>query len=261
MIILTGTTDQLIVSTVVGSADIEIHCSYVDNNAGTLTPGRTNLASVTTATSVEAAGAPGASKQRAIGFLSVRNNHATNPEIVVIGHNDGTNSYAIYTALMFAGELVTLNEFGRFCRYDANGAVYNAAGMYADQTAMEAGTSVTRPFAPASQHWHPGHPKSWVKCNAAGTALNSYNVSSITDGGTGLATVNIGTDFSGADWSAQITTERAATALAVADRRHVNVLSGFQTASALSMECYDGTTGTALLADPTSWHFLGMGDQ
>lgn len=261
MIILTGTTDQLIVSTVVGSADIEIHCSYVDNNAGTLTPGRTNLASVTTATSVEAAGAPGASKQRAIGFLSVRNNHATNPEIVVIGHNDGTNSYAIYTALMFAGELVTLNEFGRFCRYDANGAVYNAAGTYADQTAMEAGTSTTQPFPVARQHLHPGHAKAWAKYGITGNVLASYNITSVSDTATGRATVNIGTDFSGADWSAQITTERAATALAVADRRHVNVENASQAAGSFISECYDGTATTALAADPTAWHFLGLGDQ
>lgn len=261
MILLTGTTDQLLVATAVGGADIEIHCSYVDNDAGALTPGRTNLASVTTATSVEAAGAPGASKQRAIGFLSIRNNHASSPEIVLVYHSDGTNVYAMYQVLLFAGELATLNEFGRWCHYDSNGALYNAMGEYASQTVMEAGTSTTQPFPVARQHLHPGHAKAWAKYGITGNVLASYNITSVSDTGTGRATVNIANDFSSADWGCQVSVERAATALAVANRRHANVENASQAAGSFISECYDGTAGTALAADPTAWHFLGMGDQ
>lgn len=261
MLLLTGTTDQLFVITLVGSADVEVHASYVDNDAGTLTPGRTNTASITTATTTEVVAAVGASKQRAIGFLSVRNNHASQTELVAIIHSDGTNIFIVLLAVLLAGEVVTLDANGRWIRYTVEGQRYVATGTYASQATMEAGTSVTAPVSPGMQHHHPGHPKCWLKCGVTGNLLDSYNIASVADTGTGVATVSISTDFATANWVAEITVERASTSLAVANARIAPIQSGGQAAGSLVMECHDLTGGgTVSIADPTSWHMVGLGD-
>ena len=47
MILLTSTSDKIRLTT--GSAGaIDVHASYVDDNSGTITPGRTNTASCET---------------------------------------------------------------------------------------------------------------------------------------------------------------------------------------------------------------------
>lgn len=54
---------------------------------------------------------------------------------------------------------------------------------------------------------HPSAAKAWVSFDGTGTVtiLASYNVDSITDNGTADYTINIGTDFSSADYCAVIT--------------------------------------------------------
>jgi len=70
----------------------------------------------------------------------------------------------------------------------------------ADQTQMEAASSIAVASTPGRQHFHPGHPKAWVRFNAAGTIAASYNIASVTDSGVGDWTVNIATDFSSANY-------------------------------------------------------------
>jgi len=70
----------------------------------------------------------------------------------------------------------------------------------ADQTQMEAAASVAVASTPGRQHFHPGHPKAWLRFNAAGTIAASHNIASVTDSGTGDWTVNIATDFSSGNY-------------------------------------------------------------
>jgi hypothetical protein len=71
------------------------------------------------------------------------------------------------------------------------------AAVQADQ---EAGTSVTTFVSPGRQQFHPSASKAWVIFQGTGTVtiLASYNVTSITDNGTGDYTVNFTTSFSSA---------------------------------------------------------------
>lgn len=67
----------------------------------------------------------------------------------------------------------------------------------ASQAEMEAATSNTVFSTPGRQQLHPGHPKAWVVFDGTGTVAidASYNVTSITDNGTGDYTVNFTTAF------------------------------------------------------------------
>lgn len=79
------------------------------------------------------------------------------------------------------------------------GAVISTgAPTAASQGDMEAATSTTAYVTPATTKNHPGVAKAWVSFNGTGTVaiVASYNVTSITDNGTGLYTVNYTTPFS-----------------------------------------------------------------
>lgn len=82
----------------------------------------------------------------------------------------------------------------------------------ASQAEQEAGTVTNRVVTPGRQHFHQSAAKGWVKFNLAGTDAASYNVTSITDTGTGDWTVNWATDFSGANYSVVATLLLSATA-------------------------------------------------
>ena len=75
-----------------------------------------------------------------------------------------------------------------------------ASGTSASQAEQEAASSTSVMVTPGRQHFHPGSAKAWVKFNSAGTVAASYNITSVTDNGTGSWTVNIATDFSSANY-------------------------------------------------------------
>lgn len=68
----------------------------------------------------------------------------------------------------------------------------------ASQADMETGTSTAVAVVPGVMKYHPGVAKAWVSFNGTGTPsiISSYNVSSITDNGTGDYTINYTTSFS-----------------------------------------------------------------
>lgn len=134
----------------------------------------------------------------------------------------------------------------------------------ATQAIMETGTSLTNWVPTGRQHFHPGHPKAWGYVTvAAGTPTlqTSYNLTSITDTATGQITFTIATDFSTANWCAEATIEKINTTLTVANLRYVSVRNGTIAAGTVVIECWDGTAVTANQVDPSSWHFMALGDQ
>lgn len=73
----------------------------------------------------------------------------------------------------------------------------------ATQAQQEAATSDVVYVTPGQQHHHPSAAKGWVKFNGIGTVAISagYNVTSITDNGTGNYSINWADDFSSADYA------------------------------------------------------------
>lgn len=89
----------------------------------------------------------------------------------------------------------------RCIRYEP---VATSTATAADQTAQEAASSSVVFTNPASQQFHPSSCKAWVVFNGVGTVAisASYNVTSITDNGTGDYTVNFTNAFSSINYSA-----------------------------------------------------------
>lgn len=118
MLLLASTSD--IIRVVTGSAaDVDVHASYVDNASGTITPGRTNTAPITTATTTTIVGSPGASTQRNVRALYIHNTHATVSTTVLVQHFDGTNNVDLVNCLLLPDEHLNLNENGVWVHRDA----------------------------------------------------------------------------------------------------------------------------------------------
>lgn len=94
--------------------------------------------------------------------------------------------------------LIRASTAGYVFRSSATGWTTYAA---ASQTDQEAASNATNPVVPSVQQFHPSAAKAWCSFDVAGNLGQSYNVSSVTDNGTGSWTVNIGVDFSSAFWS------------------------------------------------------------
>lgn len=135
MLLLTSTSDKIQVVT--GSAAaVKCHASWIDNNAGTVTAGRTNTASITTATTTDIVAAPAASTARNIKFLSVRNDHASASTDVTIQHTDGTTTTPLWKGTLLAGESVN--------REDDSWVVLDSSGVTkASATKLEVMVQVT----------------------------------------------------------------------------------------------------------------------
>lgn len=66
---------------------------------------------------------------------------------------------------------------------------------------QETGTADDGLVTSALQHRHKSAAKGWALADFGAGAQASYNVSSVTDGGVGLVTVNWGTDFSSSNFA------------------------------------------------------------
>lgn len=88
---------------------------------------------------------------------------------------------------------------GKFLKADATYAV-PPGPLAATQAEMEAGSSTIAFSSPGRHHFHLSSAKAEVNFNSAGTVAFGYNITSITDNGTGDWTVNIATDFSSANY-------------------------------------------------------------
>jgi len=144
MLLLTSTSD--LVQLVTGSAGtINVHASYVDNNAGTITPGRTNTAAISTAVTTTVVAAPGSGVQRNLKMLTVANTHASVSNAIKIQHTDGTTIEQLWDGTLAPGENVVMDQNGDFTYYNASGVpiVSNGPGRLLNITLLTSGTTFT----------------------------------------------------------------------------------------------------------------------
>lgn len=85
----------------------------------------------------------------------------------------------------------------------ALGVKWATPASAATQAELEAASITTAYSSPGRQHYHPSAAKAWVSFNGTGTVAirASYNVSSITDNGTGDYTINFTTAFSSSNYA------------------------------------------------------------
>jgi hypothetical protein len=129
-------------------------------------------------------------------------------------------------------------------------------GTAASQSDMESASSTSVYVSPGRQQNHPSHPKWWLLSRVtSGSPANtaSYNVSSLTDSGTGDLTINFSTAFSSSNW-ASVSTPDVAPAVGTLLVFHGTINSG----SSFEIKAA-ATGGTA--TDPQSWQAAGFGDQ
>lgn len=102
--LLTSTSDivRLVTSS---NADVDVHVSWADITSTTFTPGRTNTA-ISSAANTTIVSSPGASTQRQIKFISVKNKDATDGNIVTIQLYDGSIYAEIYKYTLAAGDSI-----------------------------------------------------------------------------------------------------------------------------------------------------------
>jgi hypothetical protein len=217
-------------------------------------------ADITTATTTDIiTGA--ASLQKRVMQMTVRNTHASTSNDITVQRTDGTNTVIEIKATLLAGESLIYTDNGTWLHYDTNGAIYPSVGNAATQAEMEAGTATNKYVTPQGVNWHPGACKCWVNCGVAADINASWNVTSLTDNGTGDVTVTIATDFSSVNYVAQVAVEMTATTYAVANARTPHIRSGGIAAGTARFDCIDGTATTQLVKDPTRWHIAMWGDQ
>lgn len=123
------------------------------------------------------------------------------------------------------------------------------------QSEMETATDTGRAVPPGRQQYHPGHPKCWGKVAVSGGTPSisaSYNMTSITDSGTGFLTGTIATDFSSANWALTCSYEWGSAT-------GVSIEITSQAAGTFAIKARDSDSNSAV--DPDAWHFVGHGDQ
>lgn len=84
----------------------------------------------------------------------------------------------------------------------ATGTSFNTITGVAAQSDQETATSIVTAVTPGRQQFHPSAAKAWVVYTSITTTAigASYNITSLTDNGTGDTTVTIATDFSSANY-------------------------------------------------------------
>lgn len=121
----------------------------------------------------------------------------------------------------------------------------------ASQAQQEAGTATDVAVTPAVQQYHQSAAKAWVKATTTGGDDGAYNLTSVTDTGTGDITVNWATDFSSTSYCAICTTN--------ADANLITVVTNTGIASGATRILTRDTSGTN--TDPNYFMVACYGDQ
>jgi len=196
--------------------------------------------------------------------ISIFNNHASQATVVYCDYFDTTNAVVLAGSKcnLLAGESLLMTETGMWLHYDANGALYPSVGNAASQAEMEAATATDRYVTPQGVNWHPGASKCWGKAVGAGTSLTvNWNVSGISDTGTGRLGVTIGTDFSSAHYSIVASLERTVTSLTATGVEDHAIRNASPAAVSFEIESYDQTTILFVAQDPANYFWDCHGDQ
>ncbi len=123
---------------------------------------------------------------------------------VQIGATGGTTTFpmVLYNGTYTFGHYIPTQTANRTLVYpDSDVTLLTGAATQANQ---ETATSTTTSVTPGRQQYHPSAAKVWILFNTTTTTTitASYNVTSLTDDGTGITKVNFTTAFSSANYCA-----------------------------------------------------------
>lgn len=180
MLLLTSTSDAL---SVISSAAValDVHASWIDYAAGTVTPGRTNTA-MSTATTTTVVASPASSTQRNVKSLHLRNKDATLSTDVTVRHTDGTIIAELIKITLSAGDSLEYIEGVGFFKIPNPVNAPDPRVSVADQAI---GASVTNYITNSDLHVSAGRPLKagtvlrWHVCftkTAAATASMTFDL-------------------------------------------------------------------------------------
>ena len=190
---------------------------------------------------------------------SIDTAHIADNQITLAKQAHGTQGGIQYYAASGAPAELAAGTDGYFLKTQGTSAnpVWAASSSgpsQANQAALEAETNEDA-YAPPDLIKHsPGVAKFWVCYNNSASIQDSYNMTSISDDGTGASTVTIATDFSNANWVYQANCDISA-------GWHRTANSSSRTAGVITMETKDQN---ANLGDPGGngeTVIVGFGDQ
>lgn len=126
------------------------------------------------------------------------------------------------------------------------------------QSDQETATSTTKAVTPGRQQYHPSAAKAWVKFHGTTTTAidASYNITGLTDNGTGDTTITIATDFSSAHYAVCGSCEAEGVG---AGARVLDIYTASQAAGTIRVRTLQASSGT--LADLNGVHVAMFGDQ
>lgn len=183
MLLLTASTDaiQVVPSS---AADLRCHASWVDNNAGTITPGLTNTAAITGTAATSIVAGPAASTQRNVRHLNIYNAHASASSFISIDHVTAATTSRLFSCTLLPGEAVSFNELGSFIHLDANGIAY-PAGVAVPPNLGAAGTlaeTIPREICPEVNTTMPASGTLFLQAIylRAGQTISNITISSAT---------------------------------------------------------------------------------
>lgn len=101
MLLLDDNSELRVVTS--AAVTVDVHASYVDNDAGTTNPVPVNTA-ITTATTTSVVGSPAAGDQRNVQTLIIRNKHASSTNTITVRHDDGTVAADLFGVALGPGE-------------------------------------------------------------------------------------------------------------------------------------------------------------
>lgn len=124
MLLLTSTSDKIQIAIGTANAAIDVHCSWVDNSSGFITPGRLNTVNQNSVGTIDIVPSPGANVQRNVKGIFITNNSTTVSTSIMVLHTDGTNVADIIGVTLFPGENLNMRDDGSWVHRDNNGAEY-----------------------------------------------------------------------------------------------------------------------------------------
>lgn len=119
MLALTDTTHSLEVTTS-SAADLDYAVSWVDVTTTAFTPGSSH-GTIASATTTTIAAAPGASTQRGIKHVSLRNRHASTSQTVTVKKDVSATEYELAEAVLGPGESLVYEAGAGWALYNATG--------------------------------------------------------------------------------------------------------------------------------------------
>jgi hypothetical protein len=188
---------------------------------------------------------------------SIDTAHIADNQVTLAKLSDGTQGGILYYAASGAPTELAAGTSGYFLKTQGTSAnpvwaSVSAGPSQATQSALEGETNEDT-YAPPDLIKHsPGVAKFFCKADYAATVQGTaYNTTSVADGGTGLITFTIATDFSSADWAVSGITGTGYT-------RTANVTAGGAAAGSVAFRVTDNN-GT--LSDGDYFYAVGHGDQ